>query len=736
VDGADFDHDGDVDLACCNGYSYDVSVFWNDGNAVFQVQEPLIPVGQSPNFIDARDYDDDGLVDLVTINSISADLTFLRGNGDGTFQAAVTYGIAGPYPFGINSVDVDGDGDLDAVVPIRGLDGWLVMDNDGSGAFSPGPLHFGGLHCHSTGAADWDLDGDIDVIAGYAVSKEAFFYEQVPMPVVVSTAPTGNWTGTPVDHDMTLVFNTDLDPGSVSSTAFKVVGAQSGPHAVTATWDGTQKAVVLTPDQPFVPGEIVCVTSNGGGALLSADGAAHAGHVFEFMTEGGVSTATFAGQQIPLPGVDPVAIAAADLDGDNASDLIVANYLSANVTLLLTGGTGLPVVSTSLDVQAGPVAVCPADLDGDGHVDLAVANVVGASVSILLNAGGASFSPGTPLAMTGAPFAIRARDFDHDGDTDLAAAVVGPDELHIFWNDGAGGFPASDVLPVAGSPADLAVADLDLDGDLDIVAVDAGNSRMEAFHYDAATGFSSVGTFTTGSVPVSTFPWDTDGDGWVDLVSSDYSAGAISVMSNLGDGVTFGPASALPTGAQPHGLWGGDLTGDDKLDLVTANSGASTVTVFANQGGGTFDAGTSFPTGSTPYGVVGGDWNGDGMLDLAVVNRTSADLSLLLNGVTTSAIAELPVPIPTGLVTAMPNPSDGAVSIRFALDHPTEVALRIYDLRGGLVATLVDGGLPAGSHQASWDGRDGRGRATAAGVYFVRMDAAGQAWSRKLLRVR
>jgi methionine-rich copper-binding protein CopC len=737
LDGADFDGDGDVDLACCNGYSYDVSVFLNDGTGTFAVQEPLLPVGQSPNFVEARDYDGDGLVDLVTINSLSEDLSFLRGNGDGTFQPVVGYGIAPSYPFGIHSVDVDGDGDLDAVVPVRGANGWLVMENDGTGAFVAGPLHTGGVQCHSIGAADWDFDGDIDVLAGYAVTKVAYFYEQVPTPVVVATAPSGNWTGTPVDDDVTMIFSTDLEPATVSSAAFEVLGAQSGPHAVTAVWNGSQKAVVLTPDEPFVPGEIVSVVSTGAGLLLSTDGLPHPGHVFEFMTEGAQSQSAFAAQQIPLPGVDPVAVEAADLDGDNASDLIVANYLSADVTLLLTAGDGLPRTTTTLAAQTGPLALCAADLDRNGHVDLAVANAVSASVSILLNAGGASFSAGATLTTGGAPFALRSGDFDRDGDIDLAAAEVGPNGLRVFWNDGSGAFPLSDPVPVGGSPVDLAVADLDLDGDLDLLAVDAANSRMEALHYQAAGGFASVGTFATGGVPVATFPWDTDGDGWVDLVSSDWVGGGISVLQNLGDGAHFAPAVTLPAGVQPHGVWGGDVTGDGLLDLVTANSGESTVTVFTSQGGGSFDAGTSLPAGSMPYGVVGGDWNGDGRLDLAVVNRAGGDLTLFLNGVTTAAPGGPRVPPRSGLLAASPNPSKGAVAVEFGLARPSHAGLVVYDLRGRAVATLLEGGrLPAGIHRVGWDGRDAEGAAVAAGVYFLRLKADGQVWNRKLLRLR
>jgi hypothetical protein len=633
-------------------------------------------------------------------------------------------------------VDLDGDGDLDIDVPIRGLDAWRPMWNDGSGAFTQGPLYPGGLHCHSIGAADFDGDGDIDVMAGYAISREMFFYEHVPTPVVVATSPSVNVTGAPTADTVTLWFSIDLDPVTVTPAAFRVTGSQSGTHAVTATWDGAQKAVILTPSWPFFPGEIVQVTANGTGMLRSTAGVAHAGHAIEFMTGGTAAAASFSGIQIALPGSDPVAATVGDLDGDLVGDLVVANFLSANLTLLLTGNGGLPQVAGTVAVGVGPVDVHVVDIDGNGHLDLMTANSVSASVSVLLNSGGAAFTAAAPLATAGSAFAVEGGDFDLDGDEDLVVAELGPDALTVFWNDGTGAFPTSDGLPVGGPPLDLAVADLDNDGDLDIVSVDSGNNRMEVFHYAAGSGFTSAGTFATGSVPVSTFPWDTDGDGWVDLVSTDYAGGGISVLRNLGNGTTFAPALALPAGAQPHGLWSVDLDGDGRLDLVTANSGGSDLTLFRNAGGGVFDGGTPLAAGSTPYAVVGGDWNGDGRVDLAAVNRTSGDLTLLLNGVATAAEPLPADPAAAGIAAAWPNPFRHSVEVRFDLAAPSRAALGIYDVRGRRVADLAQGSLGSGAHRVVWDGTDEAGHRVAAGVYFVRLDAGGDRWTRKVLRLR
>ena len=61
---------------------------------------------------------------------------------------------------------------------------------------------------------------------------------------------------------------------------------------------------------------------------------------------------------------------------------------------------------------------------------------------------------------------------------------------------------------------------------------------------------------------------------------------------------------------------------------------------------------------------------------------------------------------------------------------------RIFDAAGRLVTTLVNEELTAGTHQASWDGKDLSGRAMAAGVYLYRLETAGQILTRRMTLVK
>ena len=86
------------------------------------------------------------------------------------------------------------------------------------------------------------------------------------------------------------------------------------------------------------------------------------------------------------------------------------------------------------------------------------------------------------------------------------------------------------------------------------------------------------------------------------------------------------------------------------------------------------------------------------------------------------------------LAAPSPNPSAGAARLRFSLPSAGHVSLRVHDVRGARVATLVNGRLPAGPHETHWDGRADDGSLAAPGVYFVELRAEESRLSRKLIR--
>ncbi len=87
-----------------------------------------------------------------------------------------------------------------------------------------------------------------------------------------------------------------------------------------------------------------------------------------------------------------------------------------------------------------------------------------------------------------------------------------------------------------------------------------------------------------------------------------------------------------------------------------------------------------------------------------------------------------------------PNPFNPMTTIRFEIPGTpavnVEVNLRIYDVRGRLVRTLIDDWKEPGSYQVSWDGRDDRGRRVASGIYFYTIRTEDFSSTRKMILIK
>lgn len=94
--------------------------------------------------------------------------------------------------------------------------------------------------------------------------------------------------------------------------------------------------------------------------------------------------------------------------------------------------------------------------------------------------------------------------------------------------------------------------------------------------------------------------------------------------------------------------------------------------------------------------------------------------------------------LPTVLTvtTVAPNPFNPRTEVRFAVPEAAAVRLRVFDLRGRVVATLIDGQMAAGHHSVIWNGTDRADRAVAAGVYLLRLDDGRATSTRKAVLAR
>jgi hypothetical protein len=80
-------------------------------------------------------------------------------------------------------------------------------------------------------------------------------------------------------------------------------------------------------------------------------------------------------------------------------------------------------------------------------------------------------------------------------------------------------------------------------------------------------------------------------------------------------------------------------------------------------------------------------------------------------------------------------PNKGTV-IRYGLAKPGEVSLKVYDITGRLVRTLVAGEKKAGIYSIHWNGRDSQGKKVSSGIYFYRLQSGKYTSTKKLILLR
>ena len=86
-------------------------------------------------------------------------------------------------------------------------------------------------------------------------------------------------------------------------------------------------------------------------------------------------------------GTNPISVAVGDFNADGRPDLAVANFNSANASILLGNANGTFLPAVNYVAGAGPVSVAVGDFNADGRPDVAVANSYSNNVSVLLNTG-------------------------------------------------------------------------------------------------------------------------------------------------------------------------------------------------------------------------------------------------------------------------------------------------------------------------------------------------------------
>ena len=368
VAAADFDGDGDVDVAIVGGR--DVPALAINHGSGFVVAPQSIPGGFNKPYAPPHDVDGDGDPDFIRAQAMGVvGLTTIRNDGRGVFGPPVPAGSYAGFPGRAVWGDLDNDGDDDLWVSalVAGANDSAVLNN-GSGVFTLGATVASTGVPTAIALGDIDGDQDLDVIVGRGPVAG---FPPVPMqPVLIRCATT-----TPA-----LTYAAPVPFGTAE-------------NVTDIRWSTSNRTATST-----------CCSERGP--------ARHRGRRASTST-----TAPGSSSRCRFAGASARTVDAGDLNGDGLTDLVLGSqtWLRSATTFVQYSTFTTPIGLISL-----------ADLDLDGDLDLVDSagrwypadglGAFGAPITIV------SYAP--YASIVAAPSRFPPIDMDSDGDLDF----VGEDE--------------------------------------------------------------------------------------------------------------------------------------------------------------------------------------------------------------------------------------------------------------------------------------------------------------------
>lgn len=231
----------------------------------------------------------------------------------------------------------------------------------------------------------------------------------------------------------------------------------------------------------------------------------------------------------------PIAIAVEDYNGDNLSDLAVANNNDNQNIASVFLSTGQGTFSAALQISVNPAFqshdIFPARLNDDNHFDLVVAHNAG--VRVFLGDGTGQFSEGVNVGDSQV-FSVSARDLNGDNSTDIVG-VLANGALIVSMGNGNGTFQTPQTYPAVSTnnSVDLVLTDLDLNGTLDAAVTDGALDRVAVLLGNGNGSFQTPLFFDVGNEPITIAAGLINSDVYPDLVVPNRNAGDTPSVSIL-----------------------------------------------------------------------------------------------------------------------------------------------------------------------------------------------------------
>ncbi|MBD2194384.1 cadherin-like domain-containing protein [Calothrix anomala] len=426
--------------------------------------------------------------------------------------------------------DADGNNTL-SVTGLTASNGTVVNNNNGTYTFTPNANYNGNVtFTYSV------TDGNGSTLSGQTRSFALSAVNDAPVISVAGTSMTSTFTATnyPVtDLPQSVAvgdFNNDSRPDLVVGTSY----TNQGSFSVLLNTGGSNFAAPIYFNAFGIPLDFAISDFNGDGKQDLAIAASNSDTVSVLLGNGagGFSAPTYytvAGR--------PYSIALGDFNNDGKLDLITANQINGNsLSLLLGNGAGgfANAINVSLTLNSYPRAVAVGDFNSDNKLDVVVANELTDNISVLLGNGTGGFGTPTNFAVGDNPSSVVVGDFNSDGKLDLAVANYLSSNISILLGNGTGGFDTPTNF-AALYPRSIKLGDFNNDGKLDLAVANASNNSVSVLLGNGTGSFATPTNFSVGSSSSSIAVGDFNSDGKLDLATANLNNSA-SILLNSSQG--------------------------------------------------------------------------------------------------------------------------------------------------------------------------------------------------------
>ena len=283
-------------------------------------------------------------------------------------------------------------------------------------------------------------------------------------------------------------------------------------------------------------------------------------------------------------------VAVADFNGDGASDLAVAVGqggqcgMPAGVAIFLSSGGTLTQSGFCLSAGFSPLAIQAADFNGDSFADLAVGNSDGSGVRVFRGNGIGGFDAGLLLNDSSIGVRDMATPVDVNGDTRLDIVVAFTAGFRAYLGQANGTFITGGNTVPGGQTLAIEVGDLTGDGIKDLAEVSSATLRIDRGVGNGSFIIGAENTIGPGMQDLTLADMDSDGD--VDIV---IAGGALGVGTRLllnngtGGFPSFANSIAIPGGPNPVRINAGDFDADGASDVAFVDATANAAFVALQQ---------------------------------------------------------------------------------------------------------------------------------------------------------